>query len=120
MFWGRACERLLNSAVPFASPRVGAGGGASRSRTGVVSTDGTRLDLSAGDPSTVDHIVDQMVPVDRSSPLLVTLILLERPVDAVPVTGPELPAAGTTSLANSLVSLQLLTTARSRRPCRLT
>src|SRR6056297_2466995 len=87
MFWGRVCERLLISAVPVASPRVGAGGGASRCRAGVVSTDGTRLDLSAGDPSTVDHIVDPMVPVDRSSPLLAAHVLLKLPADAVAVRG---------------------------------
>ena len=45
------------------------------------------LALSAAMTATVDHIVDHMVPVDRSTRLLLPLDLLEPPADEVPVTG---------------------------------
>src|SRR6056297_3732858 len=37
--------------------------------------------------ATVDHTVDQLVPVDGDSLMLIALILLELPADEVPVTG---------------------------------
>ena len=37
--------------------------------------------------STVDHTVDQMVPVDLCRLSLIPFILLELPAKAVPVTG---------------------------------
>ena len=83
----------LSYAYKLELPPVGGGscwvgkGKPSASHPGCPPAPTKRLAGAAAKACTVDHTVDQMVPVDLCRLSLIPLVLLDLPAEAVPVTG---------------------------------